>query len=291
VTLDTSSRDDVVNVMFELRTKTYASGERVQARLKSAAVLTNDAPANIQGMPGSLYFPQTRSGGRKNKKKKNSPKDKNPASPTANSRGKTNNTTRRNNNAGGNKKQDGENFHPQKSNEYNPTAAKKLQQMPPPLGEEAFPTLSTEDETNTGGRTVVEKVPEDRPEDEYEKNRAANSDSASTATTSTSSSASKQTNQAMGGYAAALLKAPKSQPAVETKEQLQRQPQKETKKSTGEKAKKTQVNPKQTQQQVNPEMRNEKSTPVVVSPPSWGGGRSFADVLKKEEAMSAQQSA
>jgi hypothetical protein len=287
VTLDTSSRDDVVNVMFELRTKTYASGERIQARLKSAAVLANDAPANIQGMTGPLYIPQTRSGGRKNKKKKN----KNPTSPTVNSRGKTSNTTRRNNNAGGNKNKNGEKSQPQKSNQSNATAAKKLQQTPPPLGEEAFPALPTEDESNTGGNKVVEKVPEDRPEDEYEKNRAANSDSASTATTSTSSSACKQTNQAMGGYAAALLKAPKSQPAVETKEQLQRQPQKETKKSTGEKAKKTQVNPKQTQQQVNPEMRNEKSTPVVVSPPSWGGGRSFADVLKKEEAMSAQQSA
>ena len=270
--------------MFELRTKTYASGERVQARLKSAAVLANDSPANIQGMTGPLYIPQTRSGGRKNKKKKNSPNSKNPTSPTINSRGKTNNTTRRNNNTGGNKNKNGEKSQAQKSNQYNATAAKKLQQTPPPLGEEAFPVLPTEDESNTGGNKVVEKVPEDRPEDEFEKNRAANSDSASTATTSTSSSACKQTNQAMGGYAAALLKAPKSQPAVETKEQ---QPQKETKKSTGKKAKETQENPKQTQQQVNQEKRNEKLTPVVVKPPSWGGGRSFADVLKKEQAMAA----
>jgi hypothetical protein len=274
----------VVNVMFELRTKTYASGERVQARLKSAAVLANDAPANIQGMTGLLYIPQTRSGGRKNKKKKNSPKNKNPTSPTANSRGKTNNTTRRNNNAGGNKNKNGEKSQPQKLNQSNATAAKKLQQTPPPLGEEAFPALPTEDESNTGGNKVVEKVPEDRPEDEFEKNRAANSDSASTATTSTSSSTGKQTNQAMGGYAAALLKAPKSQSAVETKEQ--QQPQKEIRKSTVKKAKETQENPKQTQPQVNQEKRNEKLT---VSPPSWGGGRSFADVLKKEQAMASAQ--
>lgn len=277
----------MVNVMFELRTKTYASGERVQARLKSAAVLSNDAPANIQGMTGPLYIPQSRSGGRKNKKKKNSPK--NPTSPTVNSRGKANNTTRRNNNAGGNKNKSVEKSQPQKLNYNNATAVKRLQQTPPPLGEEAFPSLQTEDESNTGGNKVVEKVPEDRPDDEFEKNRAANSDSASTATTSTSSSACKQTNQAMGGYAAALLKAPKSQPAVETKEQ--QLPHKEIKKSAGRKAKETQQNLKQTQQQVNQEKRNEKLTPVVVSPPSWGGGRSFADVLKKEQAMlaSAQQ--
>jgi hypothetical protein len=267
--------------MFELRTKTYASGERVQARLKSAAVLANDAPANIQGMTGPLYIPQTRSG-RKNKKKKN----KTPTSPTVNSRGKTSNTTRRNNNAGGNKNKNGEKSQPQKSNQSNATAAKKLQQTPPPLGEEAFPALPTEDESNTGGNKVVEKVPEDLPEDEFEKN-LANSDSASTATTSTSSSSVyKQTNQAMGGYAAALLN--KSQSTVETKEQpQQQQPQKEIKVITGTKAQETQENAKQTQQQANEEKRNEILTPVVVSPPSWGGGRSFADVLKKEQAMAA----
>jgi hypothetical protein len=283
VTLDTSSRDDVVNVMFELRTKTYASGERVQARLKSAAVLANDAPPNIQGITCPLYIPQTRSGGRKNKKKKSTPKNKNPASPTANSRGKTNTTTRRNNNSipGGTKKNNGEKLQQHKSNQSNTIYAKKFQQTPPPLGEEAFPALPTEDESNTGGNKVVEKVPEECPEDEFEKNRAANSDSASTATTSTSSSVCKQTNQAMGGYAAALLKAPKSQSAVETKEQ----PQKGTKKNNNARqAQEMQEKPKE-KEQVSQETQHEKAIPVVVSPPSWGGGRSFADVLKKEQAM------
>jgi hypothetical protein len=280
--------------MFELRKMKFASGEPVNARLKSGVVMNSDIPCFVPMYPPQSSSPNRyyNTGGRKNKKKKNSPNksrtnNNNAQNKTGKVKSNNNNGTRRNN-GGKQKKANGLERPPLQKQEgpSSPNASKEKapsQQVPPPtLGEEQFPALPTEESTINSTKVEVEKVPEHRPEDdlsyeELEKNRA-NSDSASTATT-TSSSSSKQ--QAMGGYAAALLKT--APPKTQTMEKEKR-PTKADKieKKTESKGKESKFAlPKEESTKA---VETFEPVPVSVQPPSWGGGRSFADVLRKETA-------
>jgi hypothetical protein len=315
ITLDTSSRDDIINVMFELRKKKFASGEPVLARLKSGVVMNSDSPANIGGFGNQMYPSQPSSpnryhnnSGRKNKKKKNSPNKstKIPAgnndqiisgnnNQNKNGKAKNNNNSNRRNNGAKQKKVNGQEKQikqePPRSPNNAPTETAPSQHAPssPTLGEEQFPALPTEDAITNSNKFEVEKVPDQRSEDDYERHHA-NSDSASTATTSSSSSSSKQTLP-IGGYAAALLKsAPpqlESRPVVAAKKVNEK-----SKKEPSSKVNSSEPS-SQAPKQVTSEATESSSQPVDVQPPSWGRGRSFADVLRKETAavVAAEQTA
>ena len=303
----------MLQVMFELRTKKFASGEPVKARVKSGVVVSSDAPSiplslssqvvDYQHLmnsssPGSRFSNNT--GGRKNKKKKNGSGSKNKNSST---KGKnSNNSNNRRSGSGKNKKGSGhdrsrqspkQKGSPTSSSNNTTTRSKddagrsdsdrRLEDSPPLLGEEQFPALSSDDlvDGNTN-KIEVETVPQDRPEDDLEK-KSANSDGASTATTSTSSSTSKQ--HTLGGYAAALLKvAPKP---FSSSENVTDSKHIGNKRSTVSKKKNDASRDASVLVKANDQGNTQtdstaNSTSVVVTPPSWGGGRSFADVLRKE---------
>ena len=316
----------MLQVMFELRTKKFASGDPVKARVKSGVVVSSDAPSiplsisnpsssqvvDYQHMmnstsPGSRFG--NNSGVRKNKKKKNGSGSKNKNS--SNKAKNTNNSNNRRNGNGKNKKGSGHDRSRQSPKQKgSPTSSsnntttgtrskddagrsdsdRRMENSPPLLGEEQFPALSSDDlvDANTN-KIEVETVPQDRPEDDLEK-KSANSDGASTATTSTSSSTSKQ--HTLGGYAAALLKvAPKP---LASSENVADSKHNGNKRNTVSKKKNdvsrgTNVSVKANDHGSSKTDSTANSTSVVVTPPSWGGGRSFADVLRKEAASATPE--
>jgi hypothetical protein len=287
VTLNTSSRDDMVNVMFELRKLKFPSGEPILARLKSGVVLSAVSTPFVP----SMYPPQPASpdrynnGARKNKKKKN-----NNGGAKSRTNGNANNQNKKAQSKSGSPRSRNSAGKQQKkpNGQLRQSLSNLAQQTPPALGEEHFPTLSTDDMNQN--KIELEKVPDhtsldDSSWDDLGKPKA-HSDSASTATTSSSSSSSKQSPQ-VGGYAAALKKAAPPQPAEPAKKATEKkQTKKETnakKSSQGEKAKQS-TEPKQ-------ETTDADSAGVGVQPPTWGGGRTFADLLRKESMGSSSEQA
>lgn len=179
VTLDTTSRDEMMQVMLDLRSRTLL-GEPVKARLKTAATPTNSTvnlditfPAIHNTMPSS---PSSSSPSRVSKKRNKhrrrgkKPKESQKAAPST----------------------------PKKKEQQQETTTK----APPKLQEELhFPALETPAVDN-----IVDKV------GCVEKGvglKQPSADGASTATTASSvtSSTSSPTVVAAGAYAAALLKA------------------------------------------------------------------------------------
>jgi hypothetical protein len=281
VTLNASSRDDMVNTMFELRKMKFPSGEPVLARLKSGVALSAVSTPFVPSMypPQPVSPDRYNNGARKNKKKKNnngvvkSRTNGSANNQNKNGKGKSGSPRSRNNAGKQQRKPNGQ------LRQNSPSQGA----LPPTLGEEHFPTLPTDDMNQN--KIEVEKVPDHTAEDDSSYDDMgkpkAHSDSASTATTSSSSSSSKQFPQ-VGGYAAALKKSapPKTaEPAKKAPEK--KQPKKEAaakKSSQGENAKETKK-----------ETNNVDS--VGVQPPSWGGGRTFADLLRKESMGSASEQA
>ena len=142
---------------------------------------------------------------------------------------------------------------------------------PPSMGEDNFPTLQDK-------KVEWETSPDDDDDkdgdgkhgmDDDPKSLKTVSDAASTATTTSSSVESmmqpKKTLPA-GGYAAALLK---TAPVI-------REPV-----NNEEVAAEKQVASPNAPAVASAE---KEQTPMVITPPSWGGGRTFADVIKKETA-------
>lgn len=197
VTLDTASRDDMMNVMLDLRKQTL-KGEPVKARLKAGATPTNSFVGALD--PNAISFPAVHSPppspSRSNKQK--SKKQQNNKSSTRAPR-----TRRKNSNA--NKQQQ-----PPSS----PSTPKKKQQEPkqvsaapppPKLEEEShFPALAT---PSVAVDNIVDKVGVDKVASTTKSSSTA--DGASTATTASSATSSTTTPvpPPAGGYAAALLKA------------------------------------------------------------------------------------
>ncbi|KAL3938416.1 MAG: hypothetical protein SGARI_001748, partial [Bacillariaceae sp.] len=222
VTLDTTSRDAMVDVMFRLRSQKFPSGEPVKARLKSSAA-PSVSPSPINFVPThtnfdpSLFAPmltvnnqqqQSSGSGRKKRSKKGQ-----------SNKGKNNQQQQQQQNAKsqGNKANSG---NQSKQNGKNDKATKKEEkrQEPPKMGEADFPSLPPMDE-NSNKKIEVEKVPDQRSDygdDEFDKGHRASgfSDSSSTATTSTASTPNPSQPFVVGGYAAALRKAAAPQPLV-----------------------------------------------------------------------------
>ena len=299
--------------MLELRSKTFASGEPVKARLKSAVVLNADvSPVTfpLANATSALYAPLVHGGNKKSshsRKKKNSANNKNKNS---NAQGKAS--------KGGKEEHDGNgDSSPRNSNivssihkprvkkgvsprqEPGSKHTKGSKQIAPTLGEDHFPALPSDDLMKMN-KVEVEKLPEESMEDSDTKARRS-SDSASTATTSSSSSSSKNNGSgqhSLGGYAAALLK-----PAPLVKATMTEKPMplshvetsltKKMANNYGEK--KVQSNQRSITSVPSTQNKQEKAAePMMkVQAPSWGGGRSFADVLRKEStsASAYQQSA
>lgn len=250
------------------------------------------------------------------KRKKNNPngssKGKNINVPNKNAKGVKNSgssnigasTQRRNNNNGtrqSNKKA------PASRQDGKENGSKAPAQSPPTLGEDHFPSLPTDDLVNNKNKIEVEKVPDHRPEDDDEMEKArGGSDSASTATTTSSSSSSKNASTSHHqpiGYAAALLKAAppmKPKPTEEKAKDFSPSGVKGGSNNINSRSgseKKAPSNPKiKTARKSDARSNSDEKasngqhtspSPVSVQTPSWGGGRSFADVLRIKEASAA----
>eukprot|EP00544_Gedaniella_sp_CCMP2646_P012369 CAMPEP_0202499930 /NCGR_PEP_ID=MMETSP1361-20130828/31430_1 /ASSEMBLY_ACC=CAM_ASM_000849 /TAXON_ID=210615 /ORGANISM="Staurosira complex sp., Strain CCMP2646" /LENGTH=453 /DNA_ID=CAMNT_0049132239 /DNA_START=116 /DNA_END=1477 /DNA_ORIENTATION=+ len=252
VTLDTTSRDEIMQVMLDLRSQTLL-GEPVKARLKTAATPANSTvnlditfPAIHNTMPSSPSSSPSRESKKKNKHRRRSkkPKESQKAAPST----------------------------PKKKEQQQETTTK----APPKLQEELhFPALETPAVDN-----IVDKV------GCVEKGaglKQPSADGASTATTASSatSSTSSPTVVAAGAYAAALLKAappktefrPTKNGSVDSNNYNKKSKESTTDKFNGKSVAKS-------------ETVEEPKEEVAAIPMTWGSGRSFAQVLKKEEKSS-----
>lgn len=245
ITMDTESRDDMLYVMMQLRAQ-YLGEEPVKARMKS--VVRQVDPTHAPGLPvlsavsSFTHMPSGMSNG--NKKRKQKKRSKNGMSNNNGNKGPTNQSGKKN-------------VEKNKGNKETWNTKKvETQQRKPDLSAASFPAL----------RDDIKKVEVVVDGIEATSN-AVPSDTSSTVTTvSSSSSAGKQ----LGGYAAALLKA---KPAEKDEGSVQSSSnhssydsQSQAWKVDTETASKLVTAPS-------------KAAQVVVKPPVWGGGRSFADVL------------
>jgi hypothetical protein len=168
-------------------------------------------------------------------------------------------------------------------------------------------------ERTAGQKVFLEDAPSksnsvagDDEEDDERKFKSNNmSDAASTATTTSSSSSSiPKAPMVMGAYAAALLKSPPAvPPAPKTATVLCKASETSSSKKVGDNVKNGSVVSKserkdsgsqmqqdsvKAKQEATKELKKDEvkcvPAPVVITPPSWGGGRSFADVLRKAES-------
>jgi len=288
----------MVNVMLQLRSKKFQSGEPVKARLKSAVVANADASPVVLPFTntGPLLFGAQLYGGNKkgsNKKKKSAGnKGKNGNGKTAKSGKEQHDVSgdhpHQNVDNGSNVQKSKGKKNASTKQEQRSKSSKGSKQVPPSLGEDQFPALQSDDLMNKN-MVEVEKLPE-HGLGEDEKKAIRSSDSASTATTSSSSSKNTGTSQpSMGGYAAALLKP--APPAVKVQIPEESKTVTKTETGVGKKQEKTSVDknvvrPKERSTSTKPSKQQSMEEPIVnrTQVPSWGGGRSFADVLRKEAA-------
>ena len=139
---------------------------------------------------------------------------------------------------------------------------------PPSMGEDNFPDLQDKKvEWESIPEEYTKAGNEDSKHDDDEGPKSLRSDAASTATTTSSSTESNNTGKKTlpsFGYAAALMKAPS--PSTLSTAQVAT-----------------------TAKGMTPNTlaitESEVSARVVVQPPTWGHGRSFADVLKTEDSQ------
>lgn len=203
VTLDTTSRDDMMNVMMDLRKKTL-KGEAVKARLKTAVTPTSTFVGSLD--PSAISFPAIHSPPESPSRNRNKTKSKN----------KQGQKRSRRKNSNANKQQQQQQQPP-----ASPSTPKKQVQTkqvtappppPPKLEEEShFPALAT---PSVAVDNIVDKVGVDKVAASGKTMSTA--DGASTATTASSATSSTATPvPPPGGYAAALLKA--APPKDETK--------------------------------------------------------------------------
>mmetsp|Transcript_21304 Transcript_21304/g.52489 ORF Transcript_21304/g.52489 Transcript_21304/m.52489 type:complete len:277 (-) Transcript_21304:562-1392(-) len=276
----------MLDVMLALRQTKYPSGESVKARVKSGVARNRDALTS----PLAFYSPlptdaSVRSNtSRKNKKRKNGKSRNNKSVNSQNgssavNKGKNNTSGRRRGN--GTKSKESEHKTNGKS-----TGKKGLSLQSPllNLGGEQFPPLPNEFSQSSLNKVEVEKVPT-----HYQIGRKgiATSDASSTATVSTSSSKSPHLETAMGGYAAALRKAPAA--AVSVKETPQDTPSQMNLQTETKKEKKACSATRDTRSHTESQLRMDMASDVDVKPPTWGHG-SFAAILRTEETVQALNS-
>mmetsp|Transcript_2303 Transcript_2303/g.5475 ORF Transcript_2303/g.5475 Transcript_2303/m.5475 type:complete len:526 (-) Transcript_2303:55-1632(-) len=294
ITLDTSSKDDMFNVMMKLRTAKFPSGDSVKARLKSSATASPLTPNAVVYNPqlSMMYAPQfnTNSGGSTNSRKKRSNNKGRSNNNNNNNGGNSNNKSKNNQQNGGNgSKRRGNkdtNSKQTSSNDGSKTRSKKVTMKAPSMGVNNFPSLPPTSEENTKS-VQVDKVVMDGEMMKgcgKERNSASGfSDSSSTATTSTASTPTEAPpSGVMSGYAAALLKPAAPVPVAPKKPVLAEKPRQQAhspSKKTKDNAKKvTKTKEAKTDDKKQP-IESYEQPAVTVKPPSWGQGRSFADIV------------
>ena len=144
-------------------------------------------------------------------------------------------------------------------------AAKQKAKTPISLGEDNFPTIPQDKQVEWEPDTMQKELDLTEYEESSSKSSVSkSSDAASTATTVSSSVDSCR--KAFGGYAAALLK-PSPTPVPSTK--------------TVAPATKVPVTAKSTKATPLTQVSVESEpVAIVIQPPSWGQGRSFADIMR-----------
>lgn len=252
VTLDTDSREDMMRVMMHVRTQTLRD-QCVQARLKASSTASFETAPPMPIWPDFTEADMAEKSASKNKKKKQ-----------RNKKSKKKNSSKQ---------------------QQQPKRQTSMKPSPPSMGEDDFPTLQDkkvewdtmpverENEKAIGG---IEDEEEEEDEDTRRSSNKSLSDGASTATT-TSSSLDSTSRKTLGGYAAALRKAPAPTTITETSPVVTpKRSQSATTLSSSmtspAKAPKVKV--------TAPATEEAPPAPVVIAPPSWGGGRSFADILR-----------
>lgn len=158
-----------------------------------------------------------------------------------------------------------------KSNDLAQASAFKSKTTQPPSLDIDFPSLSPEHKVEWGLDSIHKELHTTEQEESSSKSSMSKlSDAASTATTvSTSVDSCRRT---LGGYAAAVLK-PKTEPAFA----LARKVDKETTRSEPPIG--------TTYEKESPHGSNShdsptRPSPMLIQPPSWGTGRTFADVMR-----------
>lgn len=250
ITLDATSRDDMLRVMMTIRTQTL-HGDYVQARLKATASAPVETappmplwPAVTPDMLAGLQDPSVLDAKQKKKRKKKKKKRK--------SRNKA-------------------------SAEGQPSllpAVGGSAAPPPSMGEDDFPTIQVK-------KVEFVTMPKDEKPDDDEEDRTKSlwSDAASTATTNSSSLDSFAKPKPFTGYAAALLKAPSP---VTITEPLSPSPL-----GVGKNLRRLSSIPAaldtiaDVSDGPTPNGGGARP-PVTVLQPGWGRGRSFADILRED---------
>jgi hypothetical protein len=230
-----------MSVMMRLRSCTLA-GNYVQARIKASAPVSD--PAALPILPFQVPMLDT---------------------PESSTQSTSQQSRRR-------KK---ENRKQQRQRKARGKAAAKEAAKPPSLDE--FPTLPHDNKVEWEPSTMQDGFEAAELEESSNKSsvsKSSHSDAASTATTASSSVESCRKN--LGGYAAAILKPPTCNTPFLDTDKVTRKIEKTVAKHPSTKPPRpTFVSEQTTLQQEVPE-----SHPVVVQPPSWGHGRSFADVMR-----------
>lgn len=281
VTLNASSRDDMVHVMLSLRSKTL-KGEPVKARLKAGSAAPPEAPSS----PGS-YSPGMVYAGDRNlpyNVKKFGGK---------NSKGKYSDQDRRNVNGGKKHRRGNRGSNGAISQNHRETAPKEeeiqknkngsMTSKPPQFMESNFPALDPSPLKNTNNNIALKgskpksssKNKQQAEDDDEDMTKTPLSDAASTATTSTSSSVVDSGLVTRGGYAAALLKNPPSGSKVPSFKSSHKEIKPQSEQSHDRRVQQRDAIPNEVgRSPSNIEKVEEKKVT------GWGGGRSFADILK-----------
>lgn len=270
VTLDTTSRDDMLRVMMTIRMQ-MLHGDYVQARLKATArapvetappmplwpAVTPDMLLAIEASAAAAL-----DGGKKKRRKKKKKKHRKKAGAAASG--------------------DPSLLAAVGGSPGSPSG--KSQGAPPPsMGEDDFPTIQVK-------KVEFVTMPKDeKPDEEKERTKSLSSDAASTATTNSSSLDSYATPKPFTGYAAALLKAPSP---VTITEPLSPSPT-----GTGKNLRRLSSisgaldtiadvsdGPCPTPAAAG---AGGACPPPTVLPPLWGRGRSFADMLREDRGRTA----
>jgi hypothetical protein len=146
---------------------------------------------------------------------------------------------------------------------------------PPPMSEDEFPTIQVK-------KVEFVTMPKDeKTDDEEDRTKSLSSDAASTATTTSSSLDSFARPKPFTGYAAALLKTPS--PVTITEPPIpQHGSPKNLKRHSSMSGTLDPIADSSDLDDGTAKLRG----PAMATPPVWGRGRSFADVLRENTAQS-----
>lgn len=278
---------------MKLRTAKFPNGDSVKARVKSSATASPLTPNAVVYNPkiSMMYAPQfnANTGGSSNSRKKRS-NNKGRNNNNNNSGGNSNNKSKNNQQNGGNgsKRRSNKDINSKQtsSNDSSKTRSKKVTMKAPSMGISNFPSLPPTSDGNSKSVQVQKVVMDGEMLKGCGKERnsvSGFSDSSSTATTSTASTPTEvPPSGVMSGYAAALLKPAAPVPVTTKKPIVSEKPRQQAQapsKKTKDSAKKISKTLEAKTEDKKKTIESEEQPIVTVKPPSWGQGRSFADIV------------